>query len=282
VPHSSYCRERSSPAHRPAGRPETRSARRSEPQHREESALGLSDLAMQEPHEPKANIWKQPLKGWRGLAGWAVVIASLAAVTRIVLGLTALPWWLFMGIALTVAIMIGLLVRCLSSWRNFKRLLLGLACLAGLLVLFYAEEDIRGRLAWGQFKTQWEAKGETFDLGAFIPPPVPDDQNFAMDRLALAAQRLGGLREVQRPVKLGSFCRAAFGLRAPDLRASNQNAANPASPGSAKAELATSKGLAPDESQPCASAPNALIQSCNSSFRFDLTIKTHVIVTIRH
>jgi len=76
-----------------------------------------------------------------------VVIASLAAVTRIVLGLTALPWWLFMGIALPVAIMIGLLVRCLSRWRNVKRLLLGLACLAGLIVLFYVEEEIRGRLA---------------------------------------------------------------------------------------------------------------------------------------
>ena len=118
-----------------------------------------------------------------------MVIACLAALTRIVLGLTidkssggpaAWPWWLFMGIALMVALLIGLLVRCLSSWRNFKRLLLGLACLAGLIVLFYAEEDIRGRLAWGQFKAQWEAKGEKFDVAAFIPPPVPEDQNFAM------------------------------------------------------------------------------------------------------
>ena len=118
-----------------------------------------------------------------------MVIVILAALTRIVLGLTtykpygappALPWWLFIRIALMVAILIGLVVRCLSSWRNFKRLLLGLACLAGLIVLFYAEEDIRGRLAWGRFKAQWEAKGERFDVAAFIPPQVPDDQNFAM------------------------------------------------------------------------------------------------------
>ncbi|MGO8930637.1 MAG: hypothetical protein ACLQU3_27585 [Limisphaerales bacterium] len=144
---------------------------------------------MQEANEPKASIWKQPLKGWRWLAGWAVVIVTLAALTRIVLGLTtatssggvtALPWWLFIGIALAVAILIGLLVCCLSSRRNFKRLVLGLACLAGLIVLFYVEEDIRGRLAWRQFKAQWEAKGEKFDLAAFIPPPVPDNQNFAM------------------------------------------------------------------------------------------------------
>ena len=144
---------------------------------------------MQEPHEPQASAWRCPLRGWRWLAGWAVVIASLAAVTRIVLGLTtdkpyggptALPWSIYIGITLTAVILIGLLVRCLSSWRNFKRLLLGLACLAGLIVLFYAEEDIRGRLAWRQFKAQWEAKGEKLDFEAVIPPPVPDDRNFAM------------------------------------------------------------------------------------------------------
>jgi len=151
--------------------------------------LGLSNLAMQEPHEPKASTWRRPLTGWRWLAGWAVVITSLAALTRLVLSLitykpyggpAALPWWVFIGIALAVVIVIGLLVRCFSSWRNFKRLLLGLACLGGLIVLFYAEEDICGRLVWEQFKAQWEAKGEKFDLAAFIPPMVPDDRNFAM------------------------------------------------------------------------------------------------------
>jgi hypothetical protein len=144
---------------------------------------------MQEPNEPQGSTWRRPLKGWRWLAGWAVVIVCLAALTRIVLGLTidkssggpaAWPWWLFMGIALMVALLIGLLAHCLCSWRRFKRLLLGLACLAGLTVLFYAEEDIRGRLAWGQFKAQWEAKGEKFDVAAFIPPSVPDSHNYAM------------------------------------------------------------------------------------------------------
>jgi hypothetical protein len=144
---------------------------------------------MQDSNEPKTSTWRRPLKGWRWLAGWAVVIATLAALTRLVLGLitydpyggsAASPWWVFIGIALAVVILIGLLARCLSSWRNFKRLLLGLACLAGLVVLFYAEEDLCGRLVWEQFKAEWEAKGEEFDLAAFIPPPVPDDQNFAL------------------------------------------------------------------------------------------------------
>jgi hypothetical protein len=136
---------------------------------------------MQQTNGPKANLWKQPLKGWRWLAGWTVVIVILAALTGIVLNLTTtLPWLLCIGIVLMVAILMGLLVGCGSSRHNFKRLLLGLACLAGLIVLFYVEEDIRGRLSWGQFKAQWEAKGEKFDVAAFVPPPVPDDRNFAM------------------------------------------------------------------------------------------------------
>ena len=35
---------------------------------------------MQESNEPQATSWRRPLKGWRWLAGWAVVIASLAAL----------------------------------------------------------------------------------------------------------------------------------------------------------------------------------------------------------
>jgi hypothetical protein len=144
---------------------------------------------MQDSNEPKASAWRGPLTAWRWLAGWAVLITSLAVLTRHVLGLItyepygdpgALPWWVFIGIALAVVILLGLLVRCFSSWRSFKRLLLGLACLGGLIVLIYAVEDIRGWLAWGQFKAQWGAKGEKFDLAAFIPPMIPDDRNFAM------------------------------------------------------------------------------------------------------
>ncbi len=33
---------------------------------------------------------------------------------------------------------------------------------------------------WNKFKREWEAKGKHFDFASVIPPPVPDDQNFAM------------------------------------------------------------------------------------------------------
>ncbi len=147
---------------------------------------------MQETNEAKASARRGPLKGWRWLAAWAVLLASLTALTRMVLGLTteksygvltSSPWLLSLGIALTVLILLGLLARCFSSWRGFKRLVLSLACLAGVIALFYAEEDIRGRLAWEHFKAQWEAKGEKFEFAAFVPPPVPDDQNFALTPL---------------------------------------------------------------------------------------------------
>jgi hypothetical protein len=67
-----------------------------------------------------------------------------------------------------------------SAWRSPKRCLLGLAGLVVLIGLIYAEEDWRGWHDWNQFRLQWEAKGERFDRASFVPPAVPDDQNFAL------------------------------------------------------------------------------------------------------
>ena len=64
------------------------------------------------------------------------------------------------------------------SWKGWTLLVLG--GLAAVVALFYAEEDWRGWHAWNQFKHQWEAKGEKFGMQSIVPPPVPDDQNFAM------------------------------------------------------------------------------------------------------
>jgi hypothetical protein len=64
------------------------------------------------------------------------------------------------------------------GWRILRRLLLTVAILATLIAIFYAEEDWRGKRAWENYKREWEAKGEKFDWQAFVPPPVPDGQNF--------------------------------------------------------------------------------------------------------
>ena len=65
-----------------------------------------------------------------------------------------------------------------SGWRIVRRILIGFAILATLIAILYAEEDWRGKRAWENYKREWEAKGEKFDWQAFVPPSVPDDQNF--------------------------------------------------------------------------------------------------------
>jgi len=70
------------------------------------------------------------------------------------------------------------LLAWLLGWRY-----LVLGCLVTLVALFYAVEDWRGRRAWQTFKREQEAKGERFDLASFIPPQVPDEQNFFNTRL---------------------------------------------------------------------------------------------------
>ena len=61
---------------------------------------------------------------------------------------------------------------------NTRRAIIVLGGFALLIALFYAEEDWRGWRAWKNCKRELEAKGAVLDWDKFIPPPVPDDQNF--------------------------------------------------------------------------------------------------------
>jgi hypothetical protein len=72
------------------------------------------------------------------------------------------------------------LVHWLFSWRMLRRAVVGIAALLTLGALFYAEENWRGKRAWENYKQELEAKGVQLNFRAFAPPPVPDDQNFAM------------------------------------------------------------------------------------------------------
>ena len=72
----------------------------------------------------------------------------------------------------------------LSSCRSydgllFRRVIRLLVAVAILIALFYAEENWRGKRAWEKYRRKWEARGEHFDREAFIPPSIPNDQNFA-------------------------------------------------------------------------------------------------------
>jgi hypothetical protein len=65
--------------------------------------------------------------------------------------------------------------RFFWSWGFLKFVLWTIT----LIVFLYVEEDWRGARAWAATKAKWEAKGETFDLNRFTPPPIPDDRNLA-------------------------------------------------------------------------------------------------------
>src|SRR5208283_5159056 len=59
-----------------------------------------------------------------------------------------------------------------------RQILVGVAIFATLIAIFYTEEDWRGKRAWENCKRELEAKGAVLDWDKFIPPPVPDEQNF--------------------------------------------------------------------------------------------------------
>ncbi len=58
-----------------------------------------------------------------------------------------------------------------------RRALIGLVGFVTLIALFYAEENWRGKRAWEKCKSELAAKDVVLDWSAYIPPPVPDDQN---------------------------------------------------------------------------------------------------------
>jgi hypothetical protein len=50
----------------------------------------------------------------------------------------------------------------------------------GLVALFHAEEYCRGRWAWHRYSKELLAQGVALHPAQLAPPPVPDEQNFAM------------------------------------------------------------------------------------------------------
>jgi len=144
-------------------------------------------------------------KFWQRLRRFIAVVFLLAAVACIAAALSALAtdgwrhikedlrfiaWVSVIGAACGVIVLypiprfIGRLIlrfmRALFTRRFWKWTLIVLTCLAVLAAIFYVEEDLRGKWAWEKFKRTYEAKSEPLDLASFIPPPVPDDQNFAL------------------------------------------------------------------------------------------------------
>jgi hypothetical protein len=64
-------------------------------------------------------------------------------------------------------------------WRTLRRGLVGIGVLALFLVLFYAEENWRGKRAWAGYQRVLKTKGVDFNWRSRAPPPVADRDNFA-------------------------------------------------------------------------------------------------------
>src|SRR5436190_17254936 len=70
----------------------------------------------------------------------------------------------------------GGFLESFHTWRYFFWFL----GIVGLVMLFYAEENWRGEWAWEKHKQELRARGESSDPSAYVPPRVPDDDNFTM------------------------------------------------------------------------------------------------------
>ena len=89
-------------------------------------------------------------------------------------------------------------------WIIVRRILFGLFAALILLVLlfkfFCVEENWRGRRALARCEQKLRARGEKLDIAAFVPPPVPDAENFAMAPL-LAPLAKASRQELDRKPK---------------------------------------------------------------------------------
>jgi len=138
-------------------------------------------------NEEKQSNWKRPWLGWRKVVACFLLLVGVFFLAFFGLTLAAKPaarmseiciFALILSGCASLAGIVGMFfIQWLRSWRNLRRTLLGLAVLATLIAIFYAEENWRGKRAWKNLKRDLEAKGEVLDWNAYIPPPIPDEQN---------------------------------------------------------------------------------------------------------
>jgi len=191
--------------------------------------------------EKPKSIWKKTLKLPGLFSIWLILMTVTMLIFSIIIWLNGdvfnkpsdfIGLLILGAVVATILLCLWLFIRWVFCWRNFKRFLFGCACLATLIALFYAEEDWRGKHDWEKFKREGEAKGEKFDFKDFVPPPVPDDQNFAMAPIWIESVKatLGPEHSRQWFVdKYAGNGRTNFTDRIPILWRNNNSSDDPAS-----------------------------------------------------
>jgi len=140
--------------------------------------------------EGPKSIWKKSWTGPTGFLLWFIVLFAAAFVVFFSIGLVLslenrmgklAGFALLCAIGFAVAGVLGIaFIRWLCCWKNFRRFLFGLVSLITFIALVYVEEDWRSWHAWNQYKREQQARGEKFNFKDFVPPSVPEDQNFAL------------------------------------------------------------------------------------------------------
>jgi hypothetical protein len=161
--------------------------------------------------EKSDRFWKKSRKLPRPLRDWLILVVAtffiLLTITHFLPGgpQTIADWLLASLVMLCVSLVIATVllsawwfIRWLFCWHNLRRFLFALACLATSIALFYAEEDWRGKHDWEQYQGAEAAKGERFDWQSVVPPPVPDDRNFAFSPVWIAEVKYNFLNTPKR------------------------------------------------------------------------------------
>ena len=150
-------------------------------------------------NEKPKSFWRKSWPTPRWLRVWLMLVAGTFPITLISFLLSThlngwpdvLPALLFVlvvsAIIASVIFWLWRLVRWLCCWRNLRRALFACVCAATFIALFYAEEDWRGKHAWDQFRHSGEDKIQHDDIVSIAPPPVPDDQNFALAPIVVSS-----------------------------------------------------------------------------------------------
>jgi hypothetical protein len=73
--------------------------------------------------------------------------------------------------------MVERLFRWLLSRRIMRRVLVGVGLAITLIAVFYTKANRRGDRLWEECKREMTAKGEVLAWSAYVPGPVPDEQN---------------------------------------------------------------------------------------------------------
>jgi hypothetical protein len=131
-------------------------------------------------------IWQQTWRVSRAFLVWLALFISIVFAVLFLGPMATAPQeppgpltiFIVGVIGATLLLCLWLFVRWSTCcWRNLRRTLMGLAVLATFIGCFYTEENWRGKRAWENCKRELQAKGAVLDWNAFIPPPVPDEQN---------------------------------------------------------------------------------------------------------